>query len=210
MQEPCSVIIAEWLGDEMRDYDMAGFTGLGEVNALTEMLNRLSEAQLGTRVALTTQSQSSPAVIYENLVILGGPDVNSAALKIKNTGISGVAIERDSNDENVVRDLVKAIQYKPSRETDHVSNVDIVRDYGIIIRARNPFRSDRAILLIAGAYGYGVIAGMQVCVKNADRFKRFLRQHPDGFECIVSYSMTERPPGISRIEMLRPLSEPSQ
>jgi hypothetical protein len=207
LTEPFHVVIAEFLSKEVKEFEMAGLTGLGEVHALVDLLSRFSNAQLPTGLNLKVPNESSSAILSDNLIILGGPDVNSAALKVKDAHISSVAVERDVMDQNFILDLETSKTYAPSKETKRVSgkNVDVVRDYGLIIRAKNPFNPKRNILVISGAYGYGVIAGVQVCLEKAAELHKM---HPEGFEAIVKYSMTEGPPGITEIETMRPLTKP--
>jgi hypothetical protein len=138
LTKPFHVVIAEFLSDDVKNFEMTGLTGLGEVHAIVDMISRFSDAQLPTGLSLSTPSHLSPAMLSDNLIILGGPDVNKAAFSVKNARISSVAIERDAKERNIVVDQQTGITYEPSRTPARVSgkNLDVVWDYGIIIRAK--------------------------------------------------------------------------
>jgi hypothetical protein len=75
--------MTEFLSDEVRNFEPSGLTGLGELYALIQLISRLSQIHLPWDLAITTHSQSSPDMLSENLIILGGPDVNTAALAVQ-------------------------------------------------------------------------------------------------------------------------------
>jgi hypothetical protein len=118
--------------------------------------------------------------------------------------IGSVTVERDVNNRNIIVDSKTNETHSPNMKTQRVSgkNVDVGTDYGLIIRVKNPFNPKRNILMISGAYGYGVVAGIQVCIAQASELHK---KYPHGFEAIVEYSMTEGPPGIAKIKTERSL-----
>ncbi|MBT0770881.1 hypothetical protein KIH74_18220 [Kineosporia sp. J2-2] len=109
----------------------------------------------------------------------------------------------------MIRDHRANTVHKPSRTKQLVSggNIDVIHDYGIVVRARNLYNPASHVLLIAGAYGYGTIAGVQICMEKADELYRFMQANGGEFECLISFSMTGSPPGLSQIEMIRPLRQ---
>jgi hypothetical protein len=101
----------------------------------------------------------------QNLIVLGGPRENRVALealaRIK-PGLSivdpgpGIPMQVESasglaqdHDAGLSREVFVA---DPSP--------DQMTDYGVILRARNPFKQDRAMVVIQGCYGYGTWAGV--------------------------------------------------
>jgi hypothetical protein len=211
LKKPARVFVAEFLSSEIRTYELAGLTGLGELYAVVHMLSRFSEARLPRDLPITTFSQSSPTMLAENLIILGGPDVNQVSMKVENAEIYTIRSVRGENNQNMLVDSMTNTEYKSTVETVRVSGreVEVVRDYGLIVRARNPFNPKRSILMLVGAYGYGIVAAADVCLENAQTLETFLKGAEHGFECLVSYSMTGGPPGLSKIEFIRALSPPS-
>jgi hypothetical protein len=211
LRPPCHIVLAEFHSDTIHNFELAGLTGLGEFYSVVRMISEFSGSQLPTNLPLSTEGQSSPEMLTENLIILGGPDVNAFALKMMNASIASVAIVRNQQDKNIVVDLDSGVEYGPSVSSATVSgkDVDVIRDYGLIIRTKNPFNARREVLIISGAYGYGVIAGMQVCLEEASLLQDFLSRNSEGLECIVSYSITDSPPGLANIELIRPLRAPA-
>lgn len=103
----------------------------------------------------------------KNLVLLGGLDTNQVtmdAISLVNTSLTisdpGPGIKMEVHD--LAADDICAegeLEGEPPirkfRATETV-------DYGIVIRTRNPFNPRTAIIIIAGAYGYGTWAGSEI------------------------------------------------
>ena len=100
----------------------------------------------------------------KNLILLGGANANRVvdeALRRVTPGLCvtdpGPGICMQVDDLEVPEDSTDARRtYVAEPAPDHMT------DYGVIIRARNPFSPDRALVVISGAYGYGTWAGVQV------------------------------------------------
>ncbi|MBT0770880.1 hypothetical protein KIH74_18215 [Kineosporia sp. J2-2] len=54
LQHPTHVVIAEFLSDDARDFEMAGLTGLGELHSMVELLDGLARADLPTSSRVST------------------------------------------------------------------------------------------------------------------------------------------------------------
>jgi hypothetical protein len=105
-----------------------------------------------------------------NLILLGGSTTNRVtkeAIDSIKPGLNvvdpgpGIAVQ--------VYDSVAAAESgtdDASKETQHVFVAEPsstqMTDYGVIIRARNPFNKKKVLVIISGAYGYGTWAGVQL------------------------------------------------
>jgi hypothetical protein len=109
----------------------------------------------------------------KNLILLGGANANRVvdeALARITPGLSvtdpGPGICMQIEDLQVPEDSAGGRRtYVAEPALDHMT------DYGVIIRAHNPFCPDRALVVISGAYGYGTWAGVQVS-QRPDFLKR--------------------------------------
>jgi hypothetical protein len=101
-----------------------------------------------------------------NLVLLGGMDTNQVtmdAMGLIKPNLTifdpGPGIRMEVHDlapeREVASDDTGAIPRRIYRASTEV-------DYGIIIRARNPFNPKRAVIIVAGAYGYGTWGGIHL------------------------------------------------
>lgn len=102
-----------------------------------------------------------------NLVVLGGLDTNQVtmdAMGLINSSLTicdpgpGIRMEvHDLSPDAKCNDgeLEGAPPVRKFKATDKV-------DYGIIVRARNPFEKSKAIIIVAGAYGYGTWGGIDL------------------------------------------------
>jgi len=96
----------------------------------------------------------------DNLILLGGLDTNQVtkdAMDLIKPGVTiydpgpGIAMEAHDLAYEQRRNNHGA-HGEPSRRK-YKATAEV--DYGMIIRARNPFNPSKAIIIIAGAYGYG-------------------------------------------------------
>lgn len=128
-------------------------SGIGQIRALAIIAPSLHRAYKEFDVQRVLMSEDKIADRCEgDLIILGGPKNNSVAqeimalLKPQLPGFlmeSGVFWSGDG----------LKINYAAIREGE-----DLKEDFGIIIRATNPFNSKRKVLLFAGGHTYGTIA----------------------------------------------------
>jgi hypothetical protein len=147
-----------------------GLVGGGDALALREISSYFSKIGLRHKVVYVDEAALDR---NDNLILLGGPDVNavtkdalrliSPQLRLSDPG-PGIPMEvqdlaPDSSRQHGDPSRANAEKiYKPSSDSD----------YGIIIRARNPFNPDRGLIIFAGAYGYGVLGGVNLAF--TDRF----------------------------------------
>jgi hypothetical protein len=207
LASPSHILISEVLSDEMRIYEMSGLTGLGEVHSLIQMMTKFTDARMYTDMRVATPTQSAESVMNENLILLGGPDVNSATVRVVEALNPSLVVARDEADKNIVLDRLTDTIYRPELSSVSVSGrrLDRVHDYGIILRTKNPFNAGRHILLLMGAYGYGTLAAVQACLDEAKELEVHSQRLEGQFECLVSYSMSGGPPGLVKIESVRKL-----
>lgn len=105
----------------------------------------------------------------KNLIVLGGTYENRVAAEALARIAPGLAVVDPGPGRCMqVEDLTVAAGpegdatgerqrvYVAEPATDHMT------DYGVIVRAHNPFSPDRALVVISGAYGYGTWAGVQL------------------------------------------------
>jgi len=130
-------------------------TGIGQVRALAYISASLNKAYSNTKVRNILLSVDQPQDSIENdLILLGGP---------KNNDISRLFLDKLRN-LNIVAQKMSTISWlvegEEAKYEGIVENKEVLTDYGIIIRMKNPFCSNNktTIALFSGSHTYGTIA----------------------------------------------------
>ena len=153
-----------------------GLVGGGDALALRELSSYFS--RIGLRRHRVVYVDEATLDRKNNLVLLGGPDSNAVTrdaleliaprLRLLDPG-PGIPVE--------VHDLAPAPDHGGEDSVGitpqpnvYIPKADI--DYGVIIRARNPFAPDRGLVIFAGAYGYGTWGGVNLVLSDDDFLHR--------------------------------------
>jgi len=156
-------------------------------------------------------SDPSGAGLRKNLIVLGGPDANSLTRyclsRLNCTYLVEWLDAADSGSISVgkisaTRQIpeLKPTRYAPAGLAAHRPEMDdenlVVRDYGVIIRARNPFLSpgakDKRIVVIYGFYGFGTLAAVLYSLERD--FFREIQDTKEDIECIVTCDVVNDTP----------------
>lgn len=151
-----------------------GVVGGGDALALRELTNFFEE--IGVKRIETVFVDEGRLNARSNLISLGGQDTNRvtmAAIELLKPNVTivdpgpGIAME--------VHDLAPGIEGHTNEEksaAQHTYKAIPGRvDYGIVIRAPNPFDTSKALIIIAGAYGYGSWAAIDL-IRHPDFLRR--------------------------------------
>lgn len=169
------------LQEHIAAQELSGLMGGGDRQAIERVQSGLARA--GMPANLPERDGSSIGEhVTENLILVGGPDVNPATKTFMDQVGCTLVITRDRNNRNVVKDLLHNQEWGVVAEPGGG-----LRDYGVIIRARNPNDPTRTILILAGAHGFGSLAAAEVCFSVETLMAEHARNHPEGFECLVHY-----------------------
>jgi hypothetical protein len=127
---------------------------------------------------------------------------SSAAEAIVGEVPLGSGTDHEGQSESVWRTrpkLIPAVHRQKDRLETYepvAKNEEIVRDYGIIVRARNPFltegRRNKRIVLIYGCYGFGSLAAVLFSMEKAF-LKRVTDRNRD-IECVVACDVIDKTP----------------
>ena len=115
---------------------------------------------------LTLKGEVDPKDLGRNLILLGGPKRNKVALEVlKRSARQRYDMDLDDAGENRLYDSrtrnhltsTRDDRNKPESTGDNDNDESIGYDYGLIMSMKNPFRSDRGVLVVAGIHGPGTI-----------------------------------------------------
>lgn len=164
----------------LAEQEPSGLMGKGDHEAIVGVQAGLAKA--GRRHMVPVRSDDNLGDSRgDNLIVVGGLDVNEVTNDLLGRLKCSVTIARDEFDRNYVEDLVHRQRWSmTSTEKD-------TWDYGIVVRAPSPYQKGKYVIVLAGASGYGCMAAADVAVNAVKRMAELSREFPLGFECIVSY-----------------------
>jgi hypothetical protein len=194
---------------DLTEWEATGLVGMGDVNAATfleSFLDDLGVRRLGQTFDVVDHDQISEDLSHTNLICLGGPDVNRItrkilAKKMDNTFVPG---EYRKNEISFY-DRMQDKWFSPKSDDGEDGHKTVTLDRGLIIRAPNPWNRSKAVLIIAGSFGYGTWAG--VLLARSPEFLSDQRVTQARFiECLYETDIDRGIPLTPRIIDVRPIA----
>ena len=145
--------------------------------------------------------------LKHTMILLGGPDANSATRRVAKRLTSNLRFGNSEINEVSIRDTSAwpTKIYGPSRLDVDNSGID----YGLILRAPNPFATDKEVVILAGSFGHGTWAATRHVTSNDFLEKsKTLRRAP--IECLVETDVELDTPQKIRPLLLRNFDQISQ
>ena len=206
------------LGDgfpDLRGFEASDMVGRGDLIGSYELTTKF--AAMGFRrlqpvfADKTIGPDPSGTGLRKNLIILGGRDGNTltrACLSRLNCTYSvawldsadggSVSLDKISGSRQIPE--FQPTRYAPGGLATYRPELDdrnvLVRDYGVIIRARNPFLSpkakDKRIVIIYGCYGFGTLAAVLYSLERD--FIKEIQDTKEDIECIVGCDVVKDTP----------------
>ncbi|MFF5670928.1 hypothetical protein ACFY8S_12430 [Streptomyces hygroscopicus] len=135
--------------------------GLGQVRALSLLIPSLTNAYRDLDLERVRLSAHLPGhEVEHDLLLLGGGKTNEVSRRIYGAMAGSLPFQLDS--EGIIWD---GATYR-----GEVTNGEITRDCGVVIRAPHPLNPNRRIVLIAGLSTYGTVAAARWLIeKGSDR-----------------------------------------
>jgi hypothetical protein len=157
------------------DYERAGLAGVGDIKALLELEAIFLEGGLGRLPSIVTSAPSVQLLQEFDLILVGGPDANWATAKIAAKVPGRFRLGDPSKNIVSIVDTESGEMYPKARQ----------QDAGVIKKIANPFDETHHVLIIAGSFGHGTLAGAQLC-----REEKFLNDpivaSGEPFECLFT------------------------
>jgi hypothetical protein len=142
-----------------------GMVGGGDAAALRELA--IFFGKIGFKYYESVYVDERHLNRKNNLVLLGGLDTNQITKDaMEEIGSNLTIVDPGPGIKMEIHDLAPdasctdgSLEGAPSVRKFRATEK---RDYGIIIRARNPFEPSKALTVVAGAYGYGTWGGIDL------------------------------------------------
>ena len=181
-------------------------TGIGQLRALavaTHSLYRAYHKQVDIQNILLSNEQLHDH-FERDMLLLGGPKNNRVAAKF-------LELLHDEQPARVIDNLILwstnrvggqwvdqgAIEYE-----GHTLNRKVVLDYGLIVRAYNPFTTrNRTIVLFSGSHTYGTVAAAKFFTEEIQKHLRKLtRDRRKNFVVLISSHIVDGYPTKMKVE----------
>jgi hypothetical protein len=176
------------------DFDPAGLAGVGDVRALTELQAIFVESGLGRLPTIVSVEPDEALPEDLDLVLIGSPDVNQGTKQV----LLRVPGRFTFSDEKF---NVSITDQKTGKVYPLDLGPDFQTDAGVIKKMPNPLDKDRQVLIIAGSFGHGTLAGVRLC-----RERRFLSDprvaSGQPFECLFTTEVLGDNPRRDRTEIV--------
>jgi hypothetical protein len=181
----------------------AGFIGAGDAFGLIELLRHLN--QIGARqpkiVKIADGDQGTDDFRRSTLILIGGPARNP---------VTREALSRLPLTHHFARPVTTIHDTKTGRTYSYSPTLLGPAggiDYGLLIKAKNPFNPRTSALIIAGSSGYGTWAGTRLITEPSALDET--AASGDSFECAFATDVLDRHPQTTEILVTRKLHEAS-
>lgn len=182
----------------------AGLMNAGCAFSLIELLRHLD--QIGARqpriIKIADGDQVTDDFRRSTLILIGGPARNTVTrdamrrLPLTHHFVEPVTTIRDAQ-------TGRGYSYSPT-----LFGQAIGTDYGLLVKARNPFNPRTFILIIAGSSGYGSWAGTRLITEPSALDET--AASGDSFECIFANDVLDRNPQATEALVIRRLNESTE
>ena len=177
---------------EFELFEPSGFWGVGDAMGLSELTKHLDERRYNS-FTVEYADKLNGELLSENLILIGGPDANQITGDVVSRLELSLGFGNPDNHEIGFYNRKNNEIYNPI-----IKNEKVVKDYGVIISAKNPYNTQNRVLLFFGSFGFGTWAALKYVTSDA-----FLRQEigdDDDFECLIETDVIkDTPHGIKTL-----------
>jgi hypothetical protein len=165
-------------------------TGMYDILALSEIRNLLSSFP-NTSLYACSCKRYPPYLDQNNIILFGGPISNSLVKKIM--------VEKNKTSlqfqDHTIINTKNNKRFKPE-----IRENKVIKDFGIIIKMKNPFNSNLNLIIVAGCFDYGTFLSGKA-LTNPESSKKILKiAGTNYFEIVVSGDIIEGIPQSPVIE----------
>jgi hypothetical protein len=177
--------------------------GVGDAIALGEIqryVGKIGAPEPQVVYAARLSGDALNETLKHTLISLGGPDANVVTREAVKLIDSRLRFGDPTINEIAIRDtgVVPPRLYAPSTP----GHDDATTDYGVILRAPNPTAPGKEIMIIAGSFGHGTLAGTRYVTSPAFLTLPVSKAR-DAFESLVETDVVRDAPQAVRLVIAR-------
>jgi hypothetical protein len=185
------------------EWEPSGLLGVGDVQALTSLNQHLRDLYIETPAIKYDDELRGADLGRSTLIILGGPDANKVNGELAEALSTGYRLVHDDRKGIIVVDDLSDAQFAPSYDKEG----NVVIDYGIVVRAPNPFgarEKGRYAYSFAGCFGFGTQTAVD-CATDHRFLNAELVVAGAPIECLVRATVADSTPRRREIVSIRRL-----
>ena len=190
---------------EFNAFEASGFVGVGDMQAAAEIaafFDDLGLRRSGHTASIVYHDRLAGDLYGANLICIGGPDANKVTDRILGRINHTIKLGDPRQHEIFLHDAETGEIYSPKVERDSENREVIASDYGLLVKAPNPYDSHRSTMIFAGSFGYGTWGGVKLT-----RMSEFLRaklvRRGAAVECLYKVEILEEMPQRPEIVLMR-------
>lgn len=202
-----TVVVGVHEDGPVKGWEPSGLLGVGNARALAEVQVQLD--QICVQIPKVVYSHQVEAdTLKNNLVLIGGPDCNKITAEV--LARLDCTLQFADAERHVVSivDRRRDEVHNPKMVNDPTSAeaFRLVEDYGLVIRARNPFNPESSVLIICGSFGFGSWAGAQL-IRTTSFLKDRLVTAQVPIECLFRTEVVDHTPQAPELLRIRSLDD---
>lgn len=194
--------------NEFSGFEASGFVGVGDMQAAAELValfDDLGYRRSGHTLNIVYHDQLAGDLYGGNLVCIGGADANKVTGRILERLKQTIKTGDPELHEISLYDSETGKSYAPKAELDGEGRGVITLDYGLLVKASNPFDSRGRVVIFSGCFGYGTWSGVKLA-----RMPEFLRSslvsQGAPLECLYKVEVVEEIPQEPEVILIRHIS----
>lgn len=152
-----SVVIGTYYSERFRAWEASTMMGTGDALALGKMLGVLNRVGVKGIEVVPTYNFSGDRY-QNNLILLGGPDANEVTRRVFERLSTKLKFGNPDKNEISLRDSKSGTGYFSKYD----SRNQVVGDYGMAFKTKNPFNPEATVIIIAGCFGFGTCAAAEI------------------------------------------------
>jgi hypothetical protein len=159
--------------NEFDGFEASGFVGVGDMQAVAEVValfDDLGFRRSGHTASIIYHDQLVGDLYGSNLICIGGPDANKVTSRISEKMNLSIKTGDPRRHEVSLYDSETKKYYSPEAELDGEGRGVVKLDYGLLVKASNPFNSSNSVVIFSGCFGYGTWSGVKLA-----RMREFLQ-----------------------------------
>ncbi|MVT11398.1 nucleotide-binding protein [Chitinophaga tropicalis] len=182
---------------EFQNFEPTGFLAVGDARGLSDICAYLES--IGSKVPqIEYADKMNGDFLGNDLIIIGGPDANELCKATISRLNLTIKFGNPEKYEVSFRNNETGDRFVPK-----IINNKVQKDFGVIIKAPNPFNPKRNAVLLFGAFGYGTWAAIKYATSLDFLENKIVSEQY--FECIVETEVVKDTPQALREVFLKKL-----
>lgn len=178
-EQKTSIVIGTYYSERFRAWEASTLMATGDAMALGTIMGALNNRGIRDIDVIPTYNFSGDRYQH-NLILLGGPDANIITREVYERIDTKFSFGDPDNNEISLSDTFTAVNYSPTFS----SRNEVIGDYGLVFKTKNPFNQESEVIILAGCFGFGTNSASMLFDQNS-LIQQIEDSHGKHFEALV-------------------------